>query len=117
MSKSDPPSGIDWAGAAAAGASGADSALGADNTQTFSSCMNDENSARQELIKVWASYSTPLQARCQAEASAGGLPSYVDLLVCLQVAGDSATSTPPAPATKLKGASKHHARNTTRPSP
>jgi hypothetical protein len=94
----------------------ADSALGADNTQTYSSCMNDENSAQQELIKVWGSYSAPLQARCQAEASAGGLPSYVDLLVCLQIAGDNTTSTPPAPATKLRGASKHHARNSTRPS-
>jgi len=90
----------------------ADAALGADRDQTFSACMNDENSAQQELTKIWMSYSAPLRTRCEAEASAGGLPSYVDLLVCLQVAGDSssstsasATATPPK-VTALKGASK-----------
>jgi hypothetical protein len=90
----------------------ADAALGANKDQTFSACMNDENSAQQELTKVWMSYSAPLRTRCEAEASAGGLPSYVDLLVCLQVAGEA--SAPATPATTLKGGGKHRAKNTSR---
>ena len=90
----------------------ADAALGADRDQTFSSCMNDENSAHDELTKVWMSFSATLRTRCEAEASAGGLPSYVDLLVCLQIGADSpSANTPAAPVTKLKGASKRHRAN------
>ena len=86
--------------------------VGRGRDQTFSSCMNDENSAHDELTKVWMSYSAPLRTRCEAEASAGGLPSYVDLLVCLQIGADSpSANTPAAPVTKLKGASKRHRAN------
>jgi hypothetical protein len=86
----------------------ADQALGADRDQSYQACMNDESSAQQELTKVWTSYSAPLRTRCELEASAGGLPSYVDMLVCLQVAGDNAASTPVTP---LKGAGKRRVKN------
>jgi len=96
----------------------ADAALGADRDQTFQSCMNDENSAHDELEKTWTSFPAPLRTRCTAEASAGGLPSYVDLLVCMQVANDtsspssaSSSATPPK-VTTLKGASKRHRAQT-----
>ena len=95
----------------------ADAALGADRDQTYSSCMNDENQAQQELTTVWANYPAPLRTRCELEAAAGGLPSYVDLLVCLQVANDTSsssmtpTATPPK-VTSLKGASKRHRKPT-----
>jgi hypothetical protein len=92
----------------------ADAALGADRDQTFQSCMNDENQAHDELVKTWTSFPAPLRTRCEAEATAGGLPSYVDFLVCMQVANDStspssASSATPSPkVTSLKGASKRH---------
>ncbi len=97
----------------------ADAALGADRDQTYSACMNDENQAQQELTTVWMNYPAPLRTRCELEAAAGGLPSYVDLLVCLQVANDSSssptaassTATPPK-VTTLKGASKRHRKPT-----
>ena len=95
----------------------ADAALGADRDQTFQSCMNDENQAHDELVKTWTSFPAPLRTRCEAEASAGGLPSYVDFLVCMQVANDNSSSssmpaaTPPK-VTTLKGASKRHRTQT-----
>lgn len=78
--------------------------------QTYDSCMKDENDAADEVSKIWANYSPPTQNRCRGEA-AGELPSYVDLLVCLQVASDTGGAVvAPAKVTKLKGASKKHAK-------
>jgi len=89
----------------------ADSALGADRDQTYSSCMSDENQAQTELTKIWMNYPAPLRTRCEEEAAAGGLPSYVDLLVCLQVASESSTpGAPKQPVTTLRGASKRNAK-------
>lgn len=57
--------------------------------QSYEACMKDENSAREQLQKSWQSFSAPERTRCSAEASMGGPASYVDLLVCLQIARDA----------------------------
>ena len=92
---------------AATSTSGSNSVAG---EQTYDSCMKDENDAAAELSKIWANYSAPTQTRCRGEA-AGELPSYVDLLVCLQVATDTgAAAATPVKVTTLKGASKRRAK-------
>jgi hypothetical protein len=57
-----------------------------DPTQTTAVriCMDDERSARSELEKQWLSFPAADRHSCGTEARAGGLPSYVELLVCLQ---------------------------------
>jgi hypothetical protein len=65
--------------------------------QSFNACVRDENEARQELVKTWNNFPAPIRTRCVGEASTGGVNSYVDALVCMQME----TS-----VTKLKGASK-----------
>lgn len=50
----------------------------------FQSCMNDEQGARTELAAQWLTFPAADRSSCTAETQAGGPPSYVELLVCLQ---------------------------------
>jgi len=86
------------------GAAAASSAEGITQSQTLQACVNDENQAKQQLTPIWTTFTPALRAQCEGEATSGGLPSYVDLLVCLQLAKDNAAT--PETVTPLKGASK-----------
>jgi|RhiMetdeSRZDD1v2_1073273.scaffolds.fasta_scaffold297235_3 hypothetical protein len=72
------------------------------DAQSYDACMKDETSAREQLAQTWQSFSLPERTNCIAEASIGGAASYVDLLVCLQMARDAAA----AEKVQLKGARK-----------
>lgn len=75
-------------------------AIAVADAQSYNSCVKDEMSARQQLLELWRSVSLSEKARCTSEATAGGIASYVDLLVCLQMAQDVAA----AEKIMLKGA-------------
>ncbi|HXL48552.1 MAG TPA: hypothetical protein VN975_07155 [Xanthobacteraceae bacterium] len=53
-------------------------------------CLADEKSARDELEKEWTQFSPALRERCVATTETGGNPSYVEVLVCLQMGRDAA---------------------------
>lgn len=53
-------------------------------------CLADEKSARDELEKQWVQFSPALRERCVATTETGGNPSYVEVLVCLQMGRDAA---------------------------
>ena len=53
-------------------------------------CLADEKGAREELEKEWAQFPPALRQRCVATTHSGGDPSYVEVLVCLQMARDAA---------------------------
>jgi hypothetical protein len=53
-------------------------------------CLADERGARNELEKQWAQFSPALRQRCVATTETGGHPSYVEVLVCLQMGQDAA---------------------------
>ena len=59
-------------------------------SESYRSCMNDEQSAREQLARDWSTFAAADRSRCTTEASGDGLPSYVELLVCLQMARDAA---------------------------
>lgn len=59
-------------------------AVGADQAATIASCLRDEKQALAQLPPVWARSSRRSQSECLAETRQGGLPSYVELLTCLQ---------------------------------
>jgi hypothetical protein len=82
-------------------------AMGLALPQSFEKCMSDENSAQQQLGPIWSSYSAAIRAQCEGEATAAGNASYVDLLVCLQMAD----GTSPNSNTSLKGASRRKSPN------
>jgi predicted acylesterase/phospholipase RssA len=53
-------------------------------------CLADEKSARDELEKQWTQFSLVLRERCVATTETAGNPSYVEVLVCLQMGRDAA---------------------------
>jgi hypothetical protein len=57
---------------------------------TLRQCLADETSARDQLMKQWAQFSPALRERCIATTETGGDPSYVEILVCLQMGQDAA---------------------------
>ena len=59
-------------------------ATGMSRQDTIKSCMNDEQRAQRALPQVWSKSSRQSRANCLAETTLGGLPSYVELLTCLQ---------------------------------
>jgi hypothetical protein len=54
--------------------------------ENYDSCMQDERKTRDQLVKNWTRYSREIRARCTAEATNGGNPSYVDLFECSEMA-------------------------------
>lgn len=85
----------------------ADKAANLALAQPFEKCMSDENGAKEQLAAVWSTYSAPVRARCEQEATLVGLGSYVDLLTCMQMAGPGA----PTRAIDIRGASKNRNKN------
>ena len=52
-------------------------------------CLADEKKAREELVRRWAQFASADKARCTGMAkSVAGAQSYVELLICLQIALD-----------------------------
>jgi hypothetical protein len=82
-------------------------ATGLADAQSYDNCMRDEDSARQELVPIWMSFKAADRDRCESEASSAEVYSYVELLVCLQLARDAAAMN----VTPLRGASKTKAKS------
>ena len=57
--------------------------------QNFKSCIKSEMAIRGKLVKQWSTFKASDKANCIGESNAGGLPSYTDLLTCLQMARDA----------------------------
>ncbi|MGO4705736.1 hypothetical protein AB4072_08165 [Microvirga sp. 2MCAF38] len=58
-------------------------------TGSVDACMKDETAAQDELKRKWTSFPASDRARCVAETSTGGSPSYVEVITCLQTAQDA----------------------------
>jgi hypothetical protein len=61
-------------------------------------CFQDEQKAKDTLHQNW---STSQKDHCQRLLKAGGMPSYVELLTCLEM--KTGPTTPPANKGKKKG--------------
>jgi hypothetical protein len=61
---------------------GASSAINRDEN----ACKRDESDARAKVDQQWAQYAAVDKARCGSLSRAGGAPSYVELLTCLEMA-------------------------------
>ena len=70
--------------------------LGEDINTTFDQCMNDEHDALAQLQKEWNQFSLSDRQSCTAEQAdivgLSSLSSYVELLECLVLARDAASS-------------------------
>jgi len=56
--------------------------------ETLASCMNDEEQARKELTEHWGQYANVDKRACIGETTSAGMPSYVELVTCLEMASD-----------------------------
>lgn len=52
-------------------------------------CLQDEAVARETLVKAWDSYPVPAKTQCLGLVRTGGLPSYVELLSCIELMRDA----------------------------
>jgi hypothetical protein len=57
--------------------------------QSIDSCVTDEMDIRKRLVQEWPTFMAGDRAECTSESSAGGVPSYTELLTCLQMARDA----------------------------
>lgn len=54
--------------------------------ETLRKCADDEQRARQQLAKAWSRFAPDDKTTCLRETDIDGMPSYVELQVCLQMA-------------------------------
>jgi hypothetical protein len=66
------------------------SVLGTSIQQDMDACKNDEEDARQQLVREWGAY--PALARSRCVKSNEYLPGYVEWLVCIQMTQDALKS-------------------------
>ena len=59
--------------------------------RTVESCLAGEEKARKELEKDWPKIPSAERIQCIATMGKGGAPSYVELIVCLEMMRDSRT--------------------------
>jgi hypothetical protein len=59
---------------------------GKDNQGTFSTCMADEQMAREQIVKDWATYPALAKARCTQTKEF--LPGYVEWQTCIEMTRD-----------------------------
>jgi hypothetical protein len=57
--------------------------------QSYNDCLNDEKSARQQLVSIWSSYPASIRAQCSSDTVTLGMNSALDLLTCLQMKDDA----------------------------
>jgi hypothetical protein len=91
----------------AAADSAAMGSLGGGNVRDLASCMRDENEARDQLGKEWTQFLPSEQQRCTSETKMGGSPSYVELLVCLEMIRDAKNPSGQSEPSATGGRRKH----------
>ena len=57
--------------------------------------LRSERSAGDELRKRWGQFSGPAKTQCSQQSRAGGFPSYVEMLTCLELASGAVPVTSP----------------------
>ena len=55
---------------------------------TYQGCMKDENEARAELVRKWAHFKEGDRRDCVAQGAAP-MPSYVEILTCLEMSDEA----------------------------
>lgn len=58
-------------------------------TRDMEVCMENERSAREQLVKEWEEFASADKSHCLRLSTLGGEPSYTDLLTCLELERDA----------------------------
>jgi hypothetical protein len=62
---------------------------GGSGGRTVENCMSGEEAARKDLEKDWARVLPAERTQCIGTVNVGGSPSYVELLICVEMIRDS----------------------------
>jgi hypothetical protein len=57
--------------------------------RTTENCVTGEEAARKDLEKHWSNAPAAERTQCAGTVAVGGSPSYVELLICLEMMRDS----------------------------
>jgi len=60
------------------------------SSEIYDRCVRDENDARKEVEALWSKASSADRTSCVSEATSGGYASYIELVICLEMARDVA---------------------------
>ena len=68
----------------------------------FAQCVKSEQTMAQKLTGEWSSFTPNEKTNCVGEERSVSLPSYTDLVTCLEMARDARQLNAPAPAPQSK---------------
>jgi hypothetical protein len=63
-----------------------------DDKASYDGCINSERNAKKQAEQHWGSFPTTAKKQCEAQFKAGGYPSYVEMITCLELASGSVPS-------------------------
>src|SRR6476620_4598702 len=63
--------------------------LAGNTGRTVESCVAGEEAARKDLAKEWPKIPSAERTQCTGTVAVGGSPSYVELLICVEMLSDS----------------------------
>ncbi len=66
-------------------------------------CLRSEREARKEAERRWKDYTPAAKKQCQSQFQAGGYPSYVEMVTCLELASGTVPSQTGADGTAVGG--------------
>lgn len=66
-------------------------------------CLRSEREARKEAERRWGDYTPAAKKQCQSQFEAGGYPSYVEMVTCLELASGTVPSQTGASGTAVGG--------------
>ncbi len=55
----------------------------------FAQCVQSEQAMRAKLVGEWSSFTSNEKTNCVGEETSASLPSYTDLVTCLEMARDA----------------------------
>ncbi len=58
-------------------------------TQSIDACLKDEQSARDQLVSEWSSFTAADRSKCIDLSTMGCQPTYTEVLTCLEMMRDA----------------------------
>ena len=74
-----------------------------DQQGTYDNCMRSENAARDRLAKTWGKMRADWRSTCLKTTTLGGIPSYVELLTCVEMREAAANGQSGPPSGSMTG--------------
>ena len=84
---------------------------------TVDGCLRSEREAKAEATRRWSDYTPAAKTQCEKQFQAGGFPSYVEMVTCLELASGTVPTQPggagTGSGTKDQGRTERNSDSTT----